>query len=465
MPTYTVAVKDLLQESPASRAISVAELNRMAKRLLEDGIARIWVEGEVSNVARPASGHVYFTLKDEQAQVRCAWFRQRQRGPTIHLKNGDQVLVLGKVSIYEPRGDYQVIVEQVEAAGEGELRRRFEALKNKLAAEGLFDEARKSALPALPGRIGVVTSASGAAIRDIVTVLRRRFPAIPVIVYPTSVQGEAAAAEIVAAIDTAVRRNECDLLIVGRGGGSLEDLWPFNEEVVARAIADCPIPVISAVGHEVDVTIADFVADRRAPTPSGAAEIAVPDQTEWQRQLTAIATRIASLGRRYVEDRSQAVDWLARRIAQSSPAATVARQRDWLRNLMQVMVAAVRHDLASRGRNLAQTRFRLLQRSPAVGVQRSISRLSALENRLVNSGHNAIDRRRQRLGLAARGLDSVSPLATLERGYAIVTAAGSGRILTSASDAPVGTSIHARLAYGTLEATVSASDEDHDPKR
>ena len=269
---------DLLQESPASRAISVSELNRTVRRLLEDDIARIWVEGEISNLARPASGHVYFSLKDEKAQVRCAWFRQRQRGPTIHLKNGDQMLVFGKVSLYEPRGDYQIIVEQVENAGEGELRRRFEALKNKLADEGLFDTERKQPLPALPGRIGVVTSPSGAAIRDILTVLRRRFPAIPVLVYPTAVQGDAAAGEIASAIDTAVRRAECDLLIVGRGGGSLEDLWPFNEEVVARAIAACPIPVISAVGHEVDVTIADFVADVRAPTPSGAAEIAVPDQ-------------------------------------------------------------------------------------------------------------------------------------------------------------------------------------------
>ena len=244
MPTYTCDVTDLLQQNPVDRAISVSELNRLARRLLEDGIARVWVEGEISNLARPASGHVYFSLKDENAQVRCAFFRQRQRGPTIHLKNGDQVLAFGKVSIYEPRGDYQVIVEQVEAAGEGELRHRFEALKKELAAEGLFDQSRKQPLPALPRRIGIVTSPSGAAIRDIVTVLRRRFPAVPVVVYPTSVQGDAAAGEIVDAIGSAVRRAECDLLIVGRGGGSLEDLWPFNEEAVARAIAACPIPVI-----------------------------------------------------------------------------------------------------------------------------------------------------------------------------------------------------------------------------
>ena len=450
-------MNDLPSESPASRALSVSELNRMARRLLEDGIARVWVDGEISNLARPASGHVYFSLKDESAQVRCAYFRQRQLSPTINLANGDQVLVFGKISLYEARGEYQMIVEQVEAAGEGELRRRFEALKKKLAQEGLFDEGRKQPLPALPARIGVVTSPSGAAIRDIVTVLGRRFPAVPVVVYPTAVQGEPAAAEIAAAIETAVRRGECDVLIVGRGGGSLEDLWPFNEEIVARAIAGCPIPVVSAVGHEVDVTIADFVADLRAPTPSGAAEIVVPDQAEWHRQLTTVSGRIAALGRRYLEDRYQAVDWLAKRLARSSPAATVARQAAWLGNLRQVMVAAIRHDLGTRSQLVAARRAQLLQRSPAVRVEKSISRLSSLEQKLANLGNNVVDCRRQRLNLAARALDSVSPLATLDRGYAIVTEAATGRIVTSSSDAPAGTGIRARLADGTLEATVTES--------
>ena len=256
---------DLPSESPAARAISVTELNRQAKRLLEDGLGKVWVEGEVSNLSRPASGHIYFSLKDDAAQLRCAWFRGRQRGPTINLKNGDQMLAFGQVSIYEARGDYQMIVEQLEAAGEGELLRRFEALKKKLAAEGLFDGERKSALPALPSTVGVVTSPTGAAVQDIVTVLGRRFPSVRVIIYPTAVQGELAARQVAYAIETAAKRKECEVLIVGRGGGSLEDLWPFNEEVVARAIAGCPIPVVSAVGHETDVTIADFVADVRAP--------------------------------------------------------------------------------------------------------------------------------------------------------------------------------------------------------
>ena len=459
MRTYTVAVTDLLTESPVKRAISVSELNRQAKTLLEQGIARIWVEGEISNLARPASGHLYFSLKDQSAQIRCAFFRQRQRGPTINLKNGDQMLAFGKVSIYEARGDYQLIVEQLEEAGEGELRRLFEELKKKLASEGLFDADRKQLLPDLPARIGVVTSPSGAAIRDIVTVLARRFPAIPVVIYPASVQGDAAAAQIASAIATAVRRSECDVLIVGRGGGSLEDLWPFNEEIVARAIADCPIPVVSAVGHEVDITIADFVADVRAPTPSGAAEMVVPDQAEWQRQLESTSRRIAMLGRRYLEDRYQSVDWLGRRLAQSSPAATVARQREWLRNLRQVMTGAIRNDLAHRARGIEALRSKLLQRSPAIAVQQSIRKLDGLQQRLGTAGTASVAQLQHKLSLAARSLDSVSPLATLERGYSIVSDAETGMILTDSSQVTTGASIRARLRHGQVEATVTGTSD------
>lgn len=460
-----MTVPDLITQSPASQAISVSELNRRAKALLEDGIARIWVEGEVSNLSKPSSGHVYFSLKDESAQVSCAYFRQRQRGPTVNLKNGDQMLVFGKVSLYEARGNYQMIVEQLEAAGEGELRRRFEALKKKLTEEGLFDEKNKKALPDLPRKIGLITSPSGAAVRDMVTVLKRRFPAIPVIIYPTAVQGDFAAPQIAAAIGTAIERDECDVLIISRGGGSLEDMWPFNEEVVARAIAHCPIPIVSAVGHEVDFTIADFVADLRAPTPSGAAELVVPDQADWLKQLAVASSRIGQLGRRYLEDRFQAIDWLSKRLIQSSPAATVARQREWLRNLQLVMISSVRHDLSARGRNVAAIHSRLLQRSPAVEVQQSMRKMSGLEQRLQSAGHNAVDRLQQKLRLAARTLDSVSPLATLERGYSIVSRAQTGHILSDAAGIEAGAVIHARLARGSLEATVTKAikgDESDD---
>ena len=451
---------DLLTQNPAARAVSVSDLNRQAKQLLEQGIAKIWVEGELSNVARPASGHVYFSLKDEKSQLRCAWFRQRQRGPTIKFGNGDQVLAFGKVSIYEARGEYQLIVEALEPAGEGELRRRFEALKKKLDAEGLFDEALKAALPALPRRIGVITSQTGAAVRDIVTVLHRRFPAIPVVIYPTAVQGDMAAGEIAAAIETAVQRNECDVLIVGRGGGSLEDLWPFNEEVVARAIGNCPIPVVSAVGHEVDVTIADLVADVRAPTPSGAAELVVPDQAEWLRHLERTSARLGMLGRRMIEDREQAVDWLSRRLAQGSPVAMVARQRDWLRNLQQVMTAAIRHDLHDRTRHVGAMQAKLVGLSPAAGVQQSIGQIAALQQRLQSAMARNIGDRVSRLSLSARTLDSVSPLATLDRGYAIVTDVEQGRIVTDASKVKPGTDIRAKLLHGELTATVTGTKEN-----
>ena len=395
-------MSDLLDQSPQQTAISVSELNRQARALLEQGIARLWVSGEISNLSRPASGHVYFSLKDDNAQVSCAFFRQRQRGPTIGLKDGDQVLVFGRVSIYEARGNYQLIVEQVEAAGEGELRRRFEALKKKLAAEGLFDEELKRPIPDLPRRIGVVTSPSGAAIRDILTVLKRRFPAVPVIIYPTAVQGVAAANQIIGALSAAVTRAESDVLILARGGGSLGDLWPFNDETVARAISECAIPTVSAVGHEIDFTISDFVADLRAPTPTAAAELVVPDQAEWLRSLTSTAARIASLGRRYLEDHYQELDFLSRRLSQSSPAAIVSRQMDWLKNLKQVLTGAMRHHLLKRSRALELVRTRLLQRSPAIAVQHSVNHLAELSRRLKSIGTASVDRLQNRLKLAER---------------------------------------------------------------
>ena len=424
------------QGNGMAAAITVSQLNRQVKSLLEKGLGRLWVEGEISNIARPASGHLYFSLKDASAQIRCAFFRQRQRGPTIGLKNGDQVLAFGRVSLYEPRGDYQLIVEQVEPAGEGALKRQFEILKKKLAAEGLFAEEQKQALPGLPRRIGVITSPTGAAIRDILTVLRRRFPAVPVVIYPAAVQGDAAPDELVAALATAIRRAETDVLIIGRGGGSLEDLWAFNDEELARAIFDCPIPVVSAVGHEVDFTIADFVADVRAPTPSGAAEIVVPSRDDWLRAINSYAARIARLGQRAVEDRAQTLDWLGRRLLRSSPQASLERQDARLREL--------RHRLA------AVMRQQTLEFRP---------RLVTASGRLTSAARALIANTSHRLELAMRGLHSVSPLATLERGYAIVEDADSGKVLVRAEDAAVGEDVRARLAHGELIATVKSVRE------
>ncbi len=317
------------------------------------------------------------------------------------------------------------------------MRRRFELLKKKLAAEGLFAEEHKQGLPELPRRIGVITSPSGAAIRDILTVLRRRFPSVPVVIYPAAVQGEAAPGELVAALDTANRRAECDVLIVGRGGGSLEDLMAFNDEALARAIYASAIPVISAVGHEVDITIADFVADVRAPTPSGAAELVVPARDDWLRTIGSFATRLVRLGRRHLDDRGQALDWLGGRLLRSSPQATLARQEARLRELGHRLAGAMRK----------QT----LEIRP---------RLAGIAHRLTSAGRVTLAGFSHRLDLAMRSLHSVSPLATLERGYAIVEDASSGKVLTDAKSVAPGDDIRARLARGQIIATVKTVDAD-----
>ncbi|MDH5618370.1 MAG: exodeoxyribonuclease VII large subunit [Gammaproteobacteria bacterium] len=439
---------------PTEAAITVSQLNRKARTLLEQGIARLWVEGEISNMSRPASGHIYFSLKDEAAQVSAAWFRQRQRGPAIGFKNGDRVLAYGRVSLYEARGNFQFIVEQMEPAGEGVLKQRYEALKKKLLAEGLFEEDRKQALPALPGRIGVITSPSGAAIRDIVSVLARRFPSVPVIIYPAAVQGDAAPGELAVALQTAIRRNECEVLIIGRGGGSLEDLWAFNDETLARAIADCPIPIVSAVGHEVDFTICDFVADVRAPTPSGAAEIVVPDRSDWLHRVSALALRIGRIGQRSVEDRAQALDWLGKRLLAASPEATLRRQHSSLRENRARLVAAMNRQLLERRNDAQALRGELMQLSPALAVQRSIARLASLRQQLATGAHDALSDVRHRLALLGRALHSVSPLATLDRGYAIVKNA-QGKVVTNAATVQSGDEIRASLSKGELVASVT----------
>ena len=440
--------------------ISVGALNRRARQLLERGFDKLWVEGEVSNLARPASGHLYFSLKDADAQIRCAWFRQRQRNRADVLANGEQMLVFGRVSLYEPRGDYQLIVERVEPTGEGELRRRFERLKKKLDAEGLFDSGRKRALPTLPQQIGVVTSPSGAAIRDIISVLGRRFPAVPVVIYPAAVQGQNAAAELTAALSTAAQRAECDVLIVTRGGGSLEDLMAFNDETVARAIDASPIPVISAVGHEVDVTIADLVADRRAPTPSGAAEIAVPEQLEWQRELARASRRLASLMRRRLDDRAQALDWLSRRLAAMSPSKKLAQQKLQLNAVRRSLGAAARHDLVNRARHAEGLRARLFARSPQHRMRTLQLQNATLNRQLRIAGASAFTRLETRLDYTQRRLHAVGPLATLQRGYAIVTERASGKLLTDAAEVQPGTEVEARLASGRLAAKVTETGDD-----
>src|SRR6185436_5078593 len=346
------------------RVLSVSGLNREAKLALEGTLGLVWVEGEVSNLSRPSSGHLYWSLKDAHAQVRCAMFRMSNRGLGFELANGQQVLVRARASLYEARGEYQLIVEYAEEAGEGLLRRRFEELKKKLAAEGLFDPARKRPLPKLPQRIGVITSPSGAALRDVLIALRRRSPATAVLIYPTSVQGSGAADEICRTLKLADRRAECEVLILTRGGGSLEDLWAFNEEAVARTIAAVELPIIVGVGHEIDFTIADFVADLRAPTPSQAAELAVPDQSEW-------LTRFARLERQAVQ---------------------CARQR-----------------LAVEQRHFSALAHRLSRCHPGVRLREQGQLLDELESRLHHAIDRSINKRRTRLGRLATAVAHANP--------------------------------------------------------
>jgi exodeoxyribonuclease VII large subunit len=393
---------------------SVARLNAEARLLLESGLPALWVEGEISNFSSPSSGHWYFTLKDRNAQIRCAMFRSANIRAGLRPKDGQQVLLRGRVSLYEPRGDYQLIAELMEDAGEGALRREFERLKAKLAAEGLFDAQLKRPLPAMPRRIAVVTSPTGAAVRDVLHILARRFPPAAVLVIPTPVQGAAATESIVAALDAASALagsgvDAIDVIILTRGGGSIEDLWCFNDERVARAIRRARVPVVCGVGHEIDFTIADFAADVRAPTPSGAAELVVPDR----RALLA----------------------------------TLAAQQARLRHLVTQLLSRA----FERYGNLSQ---RLARAHPGSRLQQQAQRMDELEVRLRRALEQAMVRAEQRLLLARRGLDAISPLATLDRGYAIVTGPD-GRALQDAQDVRPGDAIEARLRRGILTATVT----------
>ncbi len=443
---------------PAREVYTVSSLNREARRVIEDRLGVVWVEGEISGLARPSSGHLYWRMKDETAQLRCAMFRQNNRRLSFRPVDGQHVLARGRVSIYEPRGEYQLVVEYLEEVGEGLLRRRFEELKRKLAAEGLFDTGRKREKPELPRRIGVITSPSGAAVRDIVTVLARRFPAVPVLIYPTAVQGSGAAVEIASALELADRRGECDLLILARGGGSLEDLWSFNEEVVARAMAAVSIPIISGVGHEIDFTIADFVADVRAPTPSGAAELAVPDQAQWTARIETLGERLFRAVGQRLTDPVKRLAALDHRLQRSHPGVQLRHSAQRLDELETRFRLALRQLLEERRSRLSESAARLRGASPAERIKSLDERLGFLYRNLARAANNTLHRRRERLLLARRTLESVSPVATLQRGYAIVTGGETGAILTDAGAAPPGAAIEIRLARGELSATV---DESH----
>lgn len=424
--------------------------------LLERGFGTLWLEAEISNFARPSSGHWYFSLKDAGAQVRCAMFRQRNMLCAFSAKDGQKVLVRARIGLYEPRGEYQLIVDHMEDAGLGALKRQYEELRARLDAEGLFAAERKRPLPSLPARIGIITSPSGAAVRDILHVLARRFPAIPILVYPTSVQGAGAASEIIAALAVAGRRAECDVLILARGGGSLEDLWAFNDERLARAIVASPIPIVTGIGHEVDFTIADFAADMRAPTPSAAAELVAPDAAEWLDAFARLGVRLQRCMRRRMAEYGERLRWLTGRAALVSPVARLAQQAQRLDDLEQCLARAWQRQQRGRRERLNWLIGRAALASPAAQLRHAAARHAALFARLQAAELSQLRRCRERLLPLVRTLNAVSPLATLERGYAIVSTEG-GNILRDAAHARPGTLIEARLARGRLRAKVEGS--------
>jgi len=430
-----------------------SRLNREARTMLERGFSALWVEGEISNLSRPSSGHWYFSLKDDAAQLRCAMFRQKNLMIRFAPKDGTHVQIRGRVSLYEARGDYQFLVDHMEEAGEGALRREFELLKTKLAAEGLFAVERKRPIPTLPRRIGVITSPTGAAVRDVLHILQRRFCSIPVLIYPVPVQGSAAAPRIAAAIRFASARGECDVLVLARGGGSLEDLWAFNEEVVARAIFDSTIPIVSGIGHEVDFTIADFVADVRAPTPSAAAELVAPDCNEWLRSIDQLSRQLTSGLQRQLTRRRERMSWLQRRLAQVHPGVELRQRAQRLDEFEQRLVRGLRHLILKQRSTLAHGIARLRHASPTLRLANAKTRLQVGDAHLVRLMRKRIEAVRGRCELAAGRLNAVSPLATLQRGYAIVTNAA-GHVVTDAQTLEDADIIEAKLALGSVRARV-----------
>ena len=436
--------------------LTVSQLNGRARVLLEDVFSQVWVEGEISNLARPASGHIYFTLKDKDAQVRCALFRQNAVRVRNLLKDGMAVKVRGKVSLFEGRGDYQLILETLEPAGDGLLRQAFEALKQKLLDEGLFAQERKKPLPGHPCRIGIVTSPTGAVIQDIVSVFKRRAPQVELALIPTAVQGREATAQIVRALQTADAQG-FDAVILARGGGSLEDLWCFNEELVARAIAALQTPIVSAVGHETDVSIADFVADVRAPTPSAAAELLAPHSGDLKNRLDALYRRlVVRMGERLSREQLR-LENMTRRL--KHPGERLRQQAQRIDDLDMRLRRAFVIDMNRRRDRLAHVETRLAGQHPGRQLALLRQRLDQLAQQLPRCMERQLKERRQRLAAQVQTLHIVSPLATLGRGYSILLDER-GHAIRSADQTRNGQRLKARLAEGELDVRVEGNHRE-----
>ncbi len=431
---------------------TISELNSDVRVMLETGFPLIWLEGEISNFAAPSSGHWYFSLKDNKAQVRCAMFKNRSAGTDFIPKQGDKVIVKARISLYEARGEYQLIIENMQEAGFGALQRQFDALKKKLETEGLFSPAVKQALPKMPKQIGVITSPTGAAIRDILSVLQRRFPAVPVVIYPTLVQGDTAARQIAKRIQQANTQNICDVLIVARGGGSLEDLWAFNEEVVARAIFQSRLPIVSGVGHEIDITIADFVADKRASTPSAAAELVVPDVKEILQRLKLQQLKLVQRVKQVIKHERLQLTHMTRRLKHPAQQLREMSQKiDDLELRLRHNMQRIIHNKVS----LLQQKTRLLQTvSPIRQLALQRKSLMQMHVNLLKLIQQTIQAKRNELALNAKTLNAFSPLATLERGYSIVKQRNNNCIVNSSDQVKINDELDIQLHHGKLICTV-----------
>ena len=442
--------------------LTVSQLTAEIKSLLEKNFEHLWVEGEISNLRIPSSGHFYCTLKDASAQIRAVMFRMQNRLLKFQPEDGLQVVGYGRLTVYEPRGEYQLVLDHLEPKGLGALQLAFEQLKEKLAREGLFDPARKKPLPFLPQKIGIITSPTGAAIRDILQILDRRFPNVHLLLYPVRVQGAGTAQEIAQAIDELGRTPGLDVMIVGRGGGSLEDLWAFNEEVVARAISRSPVPIISAVGHEIDFTIADFVADLRAPTPSAAAELVVRNKTELVQNLESLGWRLAQVVRVLLESRRERLSALIHRLA--DPRKQLSDRRLRLEDLSSRLSASVQQGLRQRSELLRMQYQGLAYLHPGRRVAELAQRLTQLCRRLGLAGRSSLRSHRQGVEILAGRLQTLSPLAVLERGYSIARVLPSRQIIRDASLLKADARVAVRVLRGEFTARVEkAGEEDPQP--
>ena len=449
-------VENLLDNT--QEIITVSEINRRAKSILEENFPFVWIQGEVSNFFSAASGHWYFSLKDESSEIRCAMFANKSHRITFEPKDGDHLVLNGTLSIFEGRGQYQIIVEHIELAGEGALLKAFEELKKKLLTEGLFDDSLKKKLPSYPRSIAVVTSPDGAVIQDIINVLSRRSPFFNLTVVPTLVQGEKAAPLICEALNKASNLENIDLIILARGGGSIEDLWAFNNEEVARAIVNCPIPLVSAVGHETDFTISDFVADIRAPTPSIAAEIISQPYSELKETLEGYQSYLLkSVESQFDSQRTRITNLIKRIRHPGDKLREIGQKVDYLET---ALIQEMHQKVSFKKNQLNLTQLSLQQNSPQNKVKEAKVYLQNASKDLLKAFNLKIERKRKLLGELVATIEAVSPLSVLARGYSIISTEPEGKILSSSNQVKIGQTISAVLNKGSIKAEVKSKDKD-----